>query len=100
MQAPWVEFGNTVVDPCNLSIPPGTTVRIEAENIVSAAGTIGTTRILLNSAKTTLLIANPDGPCIPLRTHSPAAESGLAGASTMPYAKRFLPRERDIPPPP
>jgi hypothetical protein len=59
MQPPWVEFGNTVVDPCNLSIPPGITVRIEAENIVLAAGTIGTTRILLNSAKTTPLIANP-----------------------------------------
>jgi len=56
---PWVEFGNTVVDPCNLKIPPGTAVRIEAENIVLAAGTIGTTRILLNSAKSTPLIANP-----------------------------------------
>ena len=39
--------------------PPGTTVSIDAENVVLAAGTIGTTRILLNSAKSTPAIANP-----------------------------------------
>ncbi|QYO62913.1 MobF family relaxase [Leptolyngbya sp. 7M] len=34
-------------------------VAIAAENVILAAGTIGTTRILLNSAKTTPAIANP-----------------------------------------
>jgi hypothetical protein len=59
MKSPWVDFGNTVVDPCKLAIPPGTEVSIAAENVILAAGTIGTTRILLNTAKTTPLIANP-----------------------------------------
>ncbi len=48
---PWTDHGNTVVDPCQLSIPPGTAVTIDADSIVLAAGTIGTTRILLNTAK-------------------------------------------------
>jgi hypothetical protein len=56
---PWTEHGNTVVDPCRLGIPPGTTVTIDAESIVLAAGTIGTTRILLNTAKRVPAIANP-----------------------------------------
>lgn len=51
MQKPWVEKGNTVVDPCNLQIPPGKTVNIYADNIVLSGGTIGTTRVLLNTAK-------------------------------------------------
>jgi hypothetical protein len=59
LNPPWTEYGNTVVDPCQLQIPPGTTVSIDAENVVLAAGTIGTTRILLNSAKSTPAIANP-----------------------------------------
>jgi hypothetical protein len=59
LNSPWTEYGNTVVDPCQLQIPPGTTVSIDAENVVLAAGTIGTTRILLNSAKSTPAIANP-----------------------------------------
>ena len=53
MNTPWTTYGNTIVDPCNLKIPPGTTVRILADNVVLAAGTIGTTKILLNTAKTT-----------------------------------------------
>src|SRR5205814_4016619 len=57
--APWTEYGNTVVDPCNLQIPIGTGVTIDAANVVLAAGTIGTTHILLNSAQNTPLIANP-----------------------------------------
>jgi hypothetical protein len=47
LNPPWTEYENTVVDPCQLQIPPGTTVSIDAENVVLAAGTIGTTRILL-----------------------------------------------------
>jgi choline dehydrogenase-like flavoprotein len=59
MNLPWVDFQNTIVDPCRLQIPPGTTVSVGAENIVISAGTLGTTRVLLNSAKTTPAIANP-----------------------------------------
>jgi GMC oxidoreductase len=59
LNPPWTEYGNAVVDPCQLQIPPGRTVSIDAENVVLAAGTIGTTRILLNSAKSTPAIANP-----------------------------------------
>ncbi|MGE0458726.1 MAG: GMC family oxidoreductase N-terminal domain-containing protein, partial [Bauldia sp.] len=57
--APWTEFGNTVVDPAALGIPANTSVTIVAANVVLSAGTIGTTRILLNSAKANPAIANP-----------------------------------------
>ena len=57
--APWTDYGNTVVDPCRLGIPPGTTVTIDAKSIVLAAGTIGTTRILLKTAKRVPAVANP-----------------------------------------
>ena len=56
---PWTEHGNTIVDPCRLEIPPGTTVTIDAASIVLSAGTIGTTRILLNTAKHVPAVANP-----------------------------------------
>lgn len=59
VNAPWTDFGNTVVDPCGLKIPPGTTVSIAAENVILSAGTIGSTRILLNSAKSQPAISNP-----------------------------------------
>ena len=59
INAPWTEYGNTVVDPCNLQIPPGTDVSIEAENIILSAGTIGTARILLQTGQKTPAIANP-----------------------------------------
>ena len=49
--APWTEIGNTIVDPCGLNIPPGTTVTILADNVVLSAGTIGSTKVLLNTAK-------------------------------------------------
>ncbi len=58
INSPWTDYGNTVVDPSNLQIPPGTTVSIAANAVVLAAGTIGTTRVLLNSAKSTPAIAN------------------------------------------
>lgn len=57
--APWTEMGNTIVDPCGLNIPIGTTVTIDAENVILSAGTIGTTRILLNSGKNTPSLTNP-----------------------------------------
>jgi hypothetical protein len=58
MNTPWTDYGNTVVDPANLQIPPGTLVSIEAENLILSAGTIGTTRILLQTAKQTPAVAN------------------------------------------
>jgi hypothetical protein len=58
INAPWTEYDNTVTDPCKLGIPPGTTVTIDAQAIVLSAGTIGTTRVLLNSAATTPAIRN------------------------------------------
>lgn len=57
--APWTEYGNTIVDPSNLGIDPGESVTIEANEIVLAAGTIGTTHILLNTAKANPAVANP-----------------------------------------
>lgn len=59
VNAPWKDFGNTIVDPCGLNIPPGTTVSIAAENVILSAGTIGSTRILLSSAKTQPAVSNP-----------------------------------------
>jgi len=58
MTAPWTDYGNTVVDPSKLGIPPDVPVSITAANIVLGAGTIGTTRVLLNSAKANPAIAN------------------------------------------
>ena len=57
--APWTEYGNTIVDPSKLWIEPGVSVTIEASEIVLAAGTIGTTCILLNTARTNPAVANP-----------------------------------------
>jgi GMC oxidoreductase len=58
MNPPWTTYANTIVDPCNLKIPTGTTVTVHADNVILAAGTIGTTRILLNTAKNNPAIAN------------------------------------------
>ena len=57
--APWTEYGNTIVDPSNLGIEPGVPVTIEADAVVLSAGTIGTTRILLNTAQSHPAVANP-----------------------------------------
>jgi choline dehydrogenase-like flavoprotein len=57
--APWTEYSNTIVDPSKLGIDPGVSVTIEANEIVLSAGTIGTTQILLNTAKTNPAVANP-----------------------------------------
>jgi hypothetical protein len=59
MNPPWTTYGNTLVDPCNLKIPVGTTVTIQAANVILAAGTIGTTRVLLKTAKNNPAVANP-----------------------------------------
>jgi choline dehydrogenase-like flavoprotein len=60
MNCPWTDYGNTVVDPCNLQIPPHTTVNVHADNVVLAAGTIGTTKVLLNTKKNNPAVANPN----------------------------------------
>jgi len=59
VNAPWTDYKNTIVDPSQLGIAPGTTVTIRAENVVLSAGTIGSARILLNTAKQTPAVANP-----------------------------------------
>jgi hypothetical protein len=59
MQKPWTDFGNTIVDPSNLKIPPETTVTCMAENVILAGGTIGTTQLLLKTAKKNPAIDNP-----------------------------------------
>ncbi|WP_315823341.1 hypothetical protein [Paraflavitalea speifideaquila] len=57
--APWTEYGNTIVDPCGLKIPAGNTAAIYAENVILSAGTIGSARILLNSWRTQPALQNP-----------------------------------------
>jgi choline dehydrogenase-like flavoprotein len=56
---PWTTYGNTVVDPCQLGLPQGTTLTINAQNVILSAGTIGSSRILLNSAKNNPAVNNP-----------------------------------------
>lgn len=56
---PWTEQGNTIVDPSNLGIKPGESVTIEANDIVLSAGAIGTSQILLNTARSNPAVANP-----------------------------------------
>ena len=57
-QQPWTQYGNTVIDPSNLQAPQGVPVAIAAQNIILAAGAIGTTRILANTAKSGSPVAN------------------------------------------
>ncbi|WP_298733378.1 GMC oxidoreductase [uncultured Chitinophaga sp.] len=59
VNAPWTEFHNTIVDPCGFQIPPGTQVKIYAENVILSAGTIGSTKILLNTAQKQPALKNP-----------------------------------------
>lgn len=56
---PWTAYGNACVDPCNLKIPPGTRVKIYAENVIVAAGTIGSTRLLLKTVDKNPELKNP-----------------------------------------
>jgi hypothetical protein len=59
LSTPWTSNGNTVVDPCNLKAPLDTVLTIQAENVILAAGAIGTTRILLSTAKKNPAVNNP-----------------------------------------
>ncbi|MGN6483143.1 MAG: GMC family oxidoreductase N-terminal domain-containing protein [Thermomicrobiales bacterium] len=56
---PWTEYGNTLVDASKLGIDPGVSVTVAADAVVLSAGTIGTTRILLNTATANPAVANP-----------------------------------------
>jgi len=56
---PWIEHGNSFVDPCGLKIPPGTSVTIHADNVIIAAGTIGSTRLLLKTGNKIAELKNP-----------------------------------------
>ncbi|KAH7102722.1 hypothetical protein BKA62DRAFT_787682 [Auriculariales sp. MPI-PUGE-AT-0066] len=50
-QAPWKSAGNnTLIDPYKLGIPVGTQVSVFAKNVILSAGTLGTSRVLLNTA--------------------------------------------------
>lgn len=57
--APWTDYGHTIVDPSNLGLEPGVPVTLRADNVILSAGTIGTTRILLNTANANPAVANP-----------------------------------------
>ena len=59
MNTPWQSFGNTIVDPNKLGLSAGDTPSIYADTVILSAGTIGTTRILLQTAKRNKAIANP-----------------------------------------
>ena len=59
MNEPWQSYGNTIVDPNKLGLSAGATPRIYADSVILSAGTIGTTRILLQTAKGNKAIANP-----------------------------------------
>ena len=59
LQKPWDTYGNTIVDPHGLKIPVGTTVTIPAQHVILSAGTIGTTRILAQTAQKNPLVNNP-----------------------------------------
>lgn len=59
LQEPWTTYGNTIVDPHNLKIPVGTTVTISAAHVVLSSGTIGTTRVLAQTAQRNPPVNNP-----------------------------------------
>jgi hypothetical protein len=56
---PWIDHGNALVDPCGLNIATGTSVTIHAKNVIVAAGTIGSTRLLLRTARKVPQVNNP-----------------------------------------
>jgi choline dehydrogenase-like flavoprotein len=63
-QAPWTAYANTLVDPCRLGIPAGAEVTISARTVIVSAGTIGSSRLLLQTARKhpTILNASPASP--------------------------------------
>ena len=58
-QTPWSTYGNTLVDPSHLGIGENVEVTIAAENVIVCAGTIGSTRLLAQTAKTNPLVNSP-----------------------------------------
>ncbi len=58
-QKPWTTYGNTLVDPCDLDIGDDVEVTIDAENVILCAGTIGSTRILAQTAQRNPIVNNP-----------------------------------------
>jgi hypothetical protein len=96
LNAPWTDHQNTVIDPCKLGIPPGTTVSIDAEEIVLSAGTIGTTRLLLKTAASTPAIDNPRigkglilHPSVPLIGQFPYLINLLEGLDSATFVDAF-----------
>ena len=57
-QTPWSTYGNTLIDPCHLQIGDNVEVTIAAENVIVCAGTIGSTRLLAQTALTNPLANN------------------------------------------
>jgi choline dehydrogenase-like flavoprotein len=57
-QTPWSTYGNTLIDPCKLQIGDNVEVTIAAENVIVCAGTIGSTRLLAQTALTNPLANN------------------------------------------
>jgi hypothetical protein len=57
-QTPWTTYGNTLVDPNNLQIGANVEVTIAVENVIVCAGTIGSTRLLAQTALTNPLANN------------------------------------------
>lgn len=60
-QAPWndTNYQNTIIDPCNLQLPQKTQILIKADNVILCAGTIGSTKVLQQSAAQNPAVNNP-----------------------------------------
>lgn len=58
VQNSWNTYGNTIVDPNRLNIPVGASVTIAAEHVILSAGTIGTTRVLAQTAQNNPMVRN------------------------------------------
>jgi hypothetical protein len=58
-EEPWITYGNTLPDPARLQIPTGQTVSVLARNVILCGGTLGTTEILMRTARQTPAAANP-----------------------------------------
>lgn len=60
-QAPWNDpnYQNTIIDPCNLQLPQNRQVIIKADNVILCAGTIGSTKVLQQSAVQNPAVNNP-----------------------------------------
>lgn len=58
--APWLDpqYQNTIIDPCNLKLPLNTKINIFADNVILCAGTIGSARILSQTAAREKVVDN------------------------------------------